>query len=274
MKNRHAIINGALVLEDEAKISISDLAIQRGYGVFDYFRTVNSEPVFLDDHLDRLYHSADKINLNIDLHRAVLKDMLQRLIEKNNLPDAGIKITLTGGYSEDGYTVAKPNLLITQTPYTFNKEDFSKGTRLVTFNHQRQMPEVKTIDYLQAICLQPFIKENYADDVLYYDQAEIRECPRANFFIVTNNDEVFTPSKNVLKGITRKKILAFAELNVKEAVINLQTLQNVKEAFITSTSKHVLPVLNIDGTNIGNGRPGEITTKIYNRLLAAKGIAG
>lgn len=274
MKNRYAIINGALVLEDEAKISISDLAIQRGYGVFDYFRTVNSEPVFLDDHLDRLYHSADKINLNIDLHRAVLKDMLQRLIEKNNLPDAGIKITLTGGYSEDGYTVAKPNLLITQTPYTFNKEDFSKGTRLVTFNHQRQMPEVKTIDYLQAICLQPFIKENYADDVLYYDQAEIRECPRANFFIVTNNDEVFTPSKNVLKGITRKKILAFAELNVKEVVINLQTLQNVKEAFITSTSKHVLPVLNIDGTNIGNGRPGEITTKIYNRLLAAKGIAG
>ena len=160
MKNRYAIINGALVLEDEAKISISDLAIQRGYGVFDYFRTVNSEPVFLDDHLDRLYHSADKINLNIDMHRAVLKDMLQRLIEKNNLPDAGIKITLTGGYSEDGYTVAKPNLLITQTPYTFNKEDFSKGTRLVTFNHQRQMPEVKTIDYLQAICLQPFIKEN------------------------------------------------------------------------------------------------------------------
>jgi len=274
MKNRYAIINGTFVLEDEAKILISDLSIQRGYGIFDYFGTINSRPVFLEDHLDRLYQSAAKINLTIDKDRAELKEMLQQLIEKNNLPDAGIKITLTGGYSEDGYTVAKPNLLISQTAYSFNKEDFHKGTRLVTYNHQRQMSEVKTIDYLQAICLQPFIKENNADDVLYYNQTDIRECPRANFFIVTNNDEVLTPSKNILKGITRKKILAFAEFNVKEAVINLHALQNIKEAFITSTTKNVLPVLKIDGNTIGNGMPGEITTKIYNRLLSVKGIAG
>jgi D-alanine transaminase/branched-chain amino acid aminotransferase len=134
------------------------------------------------------------------------------------------------------------------------------------------MPEAKTIDYLQAICLQPFIKENNADDVLYYDQTEIRECPRANFFIVTKNDAVLTPSKNVLKGITRKKILDFAELNVKETGIDLHDLENAKEAFITSTSKNVLPVLKIDGNTVGNGMPGEITAKIYNRLLAAKGI--
>lgn len=272
MKNIYAIINGTLVLETDAKILISDLSIQRGYGVFDYFRTINHQPVFLADHLDRLYQSAAKINLTIDMDRTELKEMLQQLIEKNNLPDTGIKITLTGGYSEDGYTVAKPNLLITQTAYSFDKEDFAKGTRLVTYHHQRQMPEVKTIDYLQAICLQPFIKENNADDVLYYDQTEIRECPRANFFIVTGNDEVLTPSKNVLRGITRKKILDFAEFNIKEAVIDLPTLQNAKEAFITSTSKNVLPVLKIDGNTIGNGIPGEITTKIYDRLLAIKGI--
>lgn len=273
MKTKYALINGAFVVEDDAKILISDLSIQRGYGIFDYFRTVNFQPIFIDDHLDRLYHSAAKLYLNTGLEKVELVELIQQLIHKNNLPDTGIRITLTGGYSEDGFNLAKPNLLITQTPYTFSKEDFEKGTRLVTYNHQRQMPEVKTIDYLQAICLQPFIKENNADDVLYYDQTEIRECPRANFFMVTENDEVLTPSERVLKGINRKKILGFTEFNTSEAAITLPDLEHAKEAFITSSTKNVLPVLAIDGKLIGNGKPGVISTGIYKRLLVARGLS-
>jgi len=199
-----------------------------------------------------------------------LEELIQQLIEKNNIPDSGIRITLTGGYSEDGYTPAKPNLLITQMPFTFNPGNFNKGIRLFTYQHQRQLPQVKTLDYLMAIRLQSFIKENHADDVLYYNENEICECPRSNFFIVTKKDEIITPSKNVLKGITRKKILGFPEFNVKESIIKPEDILNIKEAFISSTTKNILPVLMINGEKIGDGTPGMVTRKIYEHLFLLK----
>jgi len=262
----YAIINGALVPNENAKILISDLAIQRGYGIFDYFRTTNHQPLFLDDHLDRFYRSATEMRLANNLDREQLKTVILQLIEKNNIPDSGIRITLTGGYSEDGYLPAAPNLLITQAAFQFNAANFNTGTTLITYRHQRQLPQVKTIDYLQAIYLQPYIKENNANDVLYYQNAEITECPRANFFLVTEKNEVVTPSKNVLHGITRKRILSLTGFNIKEASVTPDHLTNAKEAFISSTTKKVLPVLKINGRQIGNGKPGEISRAIFDAL--------
>ncbi len=266
----YAVINGDFILKEEATILISDLSIQRGYGIFDYFRTVNNSPVFLEDHLDRFYRSASGMNLAATVDRDQLKEIIQQLMDKNNIPDSGIRLTLTGGYSEDGYSLATPNLLITQTPFTFNKENFNKGIRLITFDHQRQLPQVKTIDYVMAIHLQPFIKENNADDVLYHNNGAICECPRSNFFIVTKNNEVVTPAKNILEGITRKKILDFTEFDCKEADISLEDIKNAREAFVTSTTKNVLPVLLIDGSIIGNGKPGKVTAEIYEKLCGIK----
>lgn len=268
----YAVINGDFIVKDVATILISDLSIQRGYGIFDYFRTINNSPVFLEDHLDRFYHSAAEMNMDAGLSGVQLTEIIHQLMDKNNIPDSGIRITLTGGYSEDGYSLAKPNLLITQTSFIFKKENFEKGIRLVTYDYQRQLSQVKTIDYIMAIHLQPFIKENRADDVLYFHTNRICECPRSNFFIVTNNDEVITPAKDVLQGVTRKKILGFPEFNVKEADINLKDILSAKEAFVTSTTKNVLPVLEIDGKIIGNGKSGKITRDIYNRLISMKEV--
>ena len=181
----YTIINGALVPAADAKILISDLAIQRGYGIFDYFRTANYQPLFLDEHMDRFFRSAAAMRLAENLDREQLKTMIAQLTEKNNLPHSGIRITLTGGYSADGYLPAVPNLLITQAAFQFNAANFDTGTTLATYAHQRQLPEIKTIDYLHAIYLQPFIKEKNAHDVLYYQHEEITECPRSNFFLVT-----------------------------------------------------------------------------------------
>ena len=272
MNKIYSIINGDFVLKNEASILISDLSIQRGYGIFDYFRTINNQPVFLEDHLDRLFYSASEMNLNMDLDREQLKILIQQLIERNNIADSGIRITVTGGYSEDGYSLAKPNLLITQTAFAFNKEKFNTGIKLVTYEHQRQLPWIKTIDYLMAIRLQTFLKENNSDDILYHNENNITECPRCNFFIVTENEEVLTPAKNVLKGITRKKILEFSEFNVNEETITLKDIENAKEAFITSTTKNVLPVLEVNGRRICDGKPGKITTAIYNKICQLKEI--
>lgn len=270
MNSNYSIINSDFVSKDEASLLISDLSILRGYGIFDFFRTNNFKPIFLEDHLDRFYSSASKMNMDIGLTREELKNLIHRLIDRNKIPDSGIRLTLTGGYSEDGYTPVQPNLLITQSPFSYQKEKFDKGIRLMTYQHQRQLPQVKTIDYLMAIYLQPLIKRNGADDVLYFNEHEICECPRCNFFMVAENDDVITPEKNILKGITRKKILGFTEFNIKEAIIKPTELLNIKEAFITSTTKNILPVLKINGNEIGDGKPGKITRQIYEYLLSIK----
>jgi branched-chain amino acid aminotransferase len=272
MNKIYSIINGVFFAKNDAKISISDLSIQRGYGVFDFFRTVQNQPIFLEDHLDRFFYSAAEMKLEPPFNRSQIKELIYELIAKNNVPDSGIKVILTGGYSEDGFTLSRPNLIITQTAFTFNNELFDKGMSLISYEHQRQLPHVKTIDYLQAILLQSYISENHADDVLYHNQTEIGECPRSNFFLVTSDKRVLTPLKNILKGITRKKILELTGFNIEESILKLDDLNDAQEAFITSTTKNIVPVLKIDGKAIGNGRPGKITTEIYRQIFKLKEI--
>lgn len=263
------MINDDLVPEGKASLLVSDLAIQRGYGVFDFFKTIDHRPIFLDAHLDRFFYSARQLRLEMGKNREELKSLIRTLQQKNGVPDSGIRLTLTGGYSGDGYALAKPNLVITQRPLQMpSGETFQKGVRLVTYPHQRQMPDTKTIDYLMAIWLQPFIREKGADDVLYHRDRIIAECPRSNFFIVTAEEKIVTPSRNILKGIIRMKTLELAgsQFKTEERDIGLEEIRTAKEAFITSTSKHVLPVFQIDDILIGKGRPGKVSEWLSREL--------
>lgn len=272
MNDKFVLINDTLVPEHEASISISDLSIQRGYGIFDFFKTLASEPVFLDDHLDRFYYSAAQMKLPVSRSRQDLKDLLYCLIRKNDIPQSGIRITLTGGYSADGFNIAEPNLIVTQQPFQINKEQTERGISLITYDYQRQFSDAKTLDYLKAIWLQPVIREQKADDVLYHDSGYLRECPRANFFMVTADERILTAGSGILKGITRKHVLKVSgKLYVTEETdISLDELKNSREAFITSTTKNILPVIQIDGKVLGDGRPGKITQTLsneYNTLI-------
>lgn len=273
MKN-YAFINDRQVLREEATLGINDLALLRGYGIFDFFKTINGAPVWLEDHLDRFYFSASEMNLKVPYQRDQLRSIIDELMRKNQLPDSGIRITLTGGYSEDGYTPGNPNLVITQTPFTYDPAGFLKGTTLVTFEHQRQVSHVKTIDYLQAIRLQPFMRQQGAQDVLYFWQDEVLECPRANFFLVNAKQEIITPSRNILEGITRRRLLAMEEVRAVASILLREELLDAKEAFITSTTRLVCPVLSIDGQVIGNGRPGEVTRGVWERMMKLQGVMG
>ncbi len=269
MNSKYAIINGELLPEASAFIQVADLSIQRGYGVFEFFVTNQSVPVFLTDHLNRLYYSAGEMHLDMGYSKERLIELITKLTNANQIADSGIRITITGGYSEDGYSIGKPNLIITQNALTINKS-MNKGIHLVTYNHLRQLPAIKTINYLQAIYLQPFIKKSQADDVLYYHDEILSECPRANLFIVTHNNDIITPSNNILKGITRSKILSFNNFNCIEADITRAEMYAAKEVFITSTTKNILPVLQIDGKIIGDGLPGKITAQLFAQLVSCK----
>ena len=260
MNELFAFVRNDFVPASQASLLISDLSIQRGYGVFDFFKTLDRTPVFLNDHLDRFFHSADRLRLAVGKTREELRAILSTLQEKNGLPDCGTKLILTGGYSPDGYSLEKPNLVISQQPLPGPiSGTMQKPIRLITYPHQRQLPDAKTIDYLMSIWLQPTIRAAGADDVLYYQNGIISECPRSNFFIVTAEDTLVTPARHILQGVIRSKVLELArrQFKTEQRDIRLEELYTAKEAFITSTTKHILPVVQVDDKIIGAGQPHE-----------------
>jgi len=265
-------VNDSLIPSDTAYLNISDLAIQRGYGIFDFFKTIDGKPVFLEDHLDRLLRSAVLMRLEPKQSRSEIKSKILSLIESNNLNDSGIKVILTGGFSPDGFNIAEPNLIISQQAFQIPRAMSETGISILTHEYQRQFSNAKTLDYLQAIWLQPILKEKKADDVLYYSDGLIRECPRANIFIVTKDQKVLTPESGMLKGVTRKHVLEISSGKyVTEARdISFGELRNAGEVFITSTTKNILPVVQVDGYVIGDGNPGEVSRTLaqeYNRII-------
>jgi len=271
--SKYIIVNDDFLPAAAASVLITDLAIQRGYGIFDFFKTIDGQLLFIDDHLDRFFHSAAEMHLPIHKSRAELEAMLLTLMEKNGMTDSGIRITLTGGYSPDGYTLAEPNMIIAQSAFT-NPEFNSKGIKLMTHEHQRQLSHVKTLDYLMAIRLQPLLKQQGADDILYHYNGIVKECPRANFFIVTKDNEVLTTANGILKGVVRKQLLKMSNsgFSISEKDISLEDLRQCKEAFITSSTKNILPVTAIDGQIIGDGAAGEVTTALaekFQEVIAA-----
>jgi branched-chain amino acid aminotransferase len=268
MSAKYVSINNELFLEADAKISYSDLAIQRGYGIFDYLKIIDDKPIFIEDHLNRFFNSAREMYLEVALSSDELKKAIIELKDKNNAATCGVKLLLTGGCSEDGYAMGSPNLIIATYPLNMQQEnEFENGMKLATYNHQRQLPFIKTIDYLQAVRLHPFMKEHNVDDVLYHNNGSVTECPRANFFIVTDK-EIITQKDNILKGITRSKILNFKidGYTVIEKDFNIDDLATAKEAFISSTTKYAYPVSAIDGRLIGDGKIGPVTKQVKDLL--------
>jgi D-alanine transaminase/branched-chain amino acid aminotransferase len=122
-----------------------------------------------------------------------------------------------------------------------------------------------------AIHLQPWMKSQGADDILYYTNDSISECPRSNIFMVTQDNIIVTPAHNMLKGITRKNIIALAAANnipLEQRDISLSEMKKAKEVFITSSTKRIIPVHRLDDQNFSLEGANSMSTQIFNHLLA------
>ena len=261
--------NNRFLQNDEAMLHISDLSIQRGYATFDFFRTVDGIPLFLQDHLDRFYASAKAMHLNIKQTREEVAGIIIELIKQTGVQEAGIRLMLTGGYSPDSFEPAEPNLIIICNPIKmFDVADFEKGFSVITHEYQRDLPLIKSTNYLFAVWLQPELKKQQADEVLYFNNNIITEFPRGNVFIVSSG-KFITPEKNVLLGVTRKNILKIAAniLPVEERDITVKELMQANEVFLCSTTKRIVPVIKINNSPVGNGVPGEFTKLLYQNFL-------
>jgi branched-chain amino acid aminotransferase len=266
----YSFFNNEFLPADKTFIHVSDLATQRGYGIFDFFKVVNGRLLFIEDYLDRFYRSAENMRLLISLSREELKKIMEELIAKNGQSDCGIKMILTGGYSPDGYEIGSPNLMITQHKLTMPSPDIlESGVKIITHEYVRDIPQVKTINYLMGIWLQRAVKDQRAYDVLYHMNGQVSEFPRCNIFIVRKDGMVVTPANRVLHGITRKNILSMSgnKFTIREGEVTLKEVLAAHEIFLTSTTKRIIPIVQVDHTVIGNGKPGSVTLALLQDLI-------
>src|SRR3989440_9351633 len=264
-------INGRWLPPHEGTISINDVAVLRGYSAFESLRTYNRRPFHLDGHLTRLYRSAELIELEIPWSREHITAIVQEIIARNVYKHATIRLLVTGGETEDSILpVGKPTLAVLISPLgERDMERFAQGYKLITTSLQRIAPEAKTTSYLAAIRALKEAKRRHAADALFInEQGHVLEATRSNFFIF-RGDTLITPYSGVLIGITRNVVLALAQdrFSIEERPILLGELAYAEEAFITSSSKEIVPVVQIDDLVIGDGRPGKRTYELEQRFI-------
>ena len=264
-------VGGRWVHPHEATISINDVAVLRGYSAFEALRTYHQRPFHLDEHLTRLYRSAELIELEIPWTREYIAAIINEVIRRNNYKHAAIRILVTGGESEDSILpIGKPLLavLISQLPER-DMQRFAQGYKLITTAFQRTAPEAKTTNYLVAIrALKEAARRNATEALFVNKQDHVLEATRSNFFIF-RGDTLVTPGKGILMGITRNVVLKLARgrFHIEERPILLEELAQADEAFITSSSKEIMPVVQIDDVTIGKGESGPRTYELEQRFV-------
>ena len=263
--------NGQWVHPQEASLSVNDIAVLRGYSVFESLRTYDRRPFHLDEHLTRLFHSAEIIELKIPWPRDYIKEVVDEIIARNAYRHAALRLLVTGGESEDGILPSgPPKLIVMITPLgERDMERFARGYKLITSSLQRVSPEAKTTNYIAAVRALKEAELRGANDALFVNElGHVLESTRSNFFIFLG-DTLVTPRKGVLIGITRNVVLELARgrFAIQERPILVTELLAADEAFVTSSSREITPVVQVDERVIADGKPGPRTYELERRFI-------
>ncbi len=249
-----------------ASVSIFDLSIHRAYGIFDYFKMLHGYNPYLDLYLDRLYRSLTLANLTINLTGEEVKMILQELLIANEVTDCGIKIIVSAGASSNGYERESAPLVI-MIPFALplsQNSDVPFSSALVDLEYMRDIPEIKTTNYMYPGIHSSLLKKYDAIDFLFHDGQYFYESSRCNVFIVKNGT-ISTPGKKILEGITRARVIGCRHQGFDIQTpdrIKLEDLYAADEVFITSTTKTIVPIVRIGDKKIDNGHIGEITRNL------------
>jgi branched-chain amino acid aminotransferase len=262
-------VDGEFVPADQAVIPVDDLALLRGIGVFDLLRTYDGKPYFLDAHIDRLETSAQKIGITLPWSHDDIANVVAQTLAQNDIPEANIRIVVTGGSSTDFMTPSgKPRLLVLVSPVPRLPDHwYTEGVKIISWEVERPIPGAKSIDYISASLALKKASAEGAVEALYIDRNGLAlECTTSNIFAFVD-DKLVTPGRGILAGVTRKVVLSLAEglfvTDIRD--ISRTELLVADEVFITGTSKGLVPVVQVDGSIIADGRPGRRTQ----RLMAA-----
>lgn len=260
-------IDGEFVTEDRAVISAKDLAVLRGFGVFDFLITYNRRPFYPEDHVQRLKNSAEKIGLQLNHTADEICEVVNETVRRNSHhTESNIRIVYTGGVSSDGVTPeGNGKLLVMVTPkLELPASWYTDGAKIITLNIERFIPEAKSTNYLSAVwALQEAHRQGGIEAVYVDRNRRLLEGTTTNIFFF-KKDKLVTPNSDILPGITRSVVLNLVNdrFDVELRDVDKKEVDSMEEVFITASNKEIVPVVTIDDTRVGDGKPGERTRRI------------
>ena len=286
--SRNIYLNGEIVPEDEAKVSVFDHGYLYGDGIFEGIRAYNGRVFMMDEHIDRLYQSAKTIMLDIPLNKEEMEEAILETIRANELEDAYIRVVVSRGVGDLGLDPRKcPKatiVIIASAIQLYPEELYETGLKVITVPTRRNGPEmvnprIKSLNYLNNIMAR--IEANLADApeaIMLNSDGYVAECTGDNIFII-EGETLYTPPKyaGILKGTKREVVLEIAEelgLEVREELFTRHDLFNADECFLSGTAAEVIPVVEVDGRSIGDGQVGSKTTELIKRFREIAGSTG
>lgn len=277
----YVYLNGEFVSSADAKISVFDQGFLYGDGIFESFRSVNGRLYQFTQHYQRLLQSAQALRYPLIFSQQDLENILLELHQKNGLRDAYFRITITRGRGDVGFQRKIDNdltcLVVGREFQGFDPSFYEQGIHLRVAETRRNAPEainpkIKSISNLNSLLGKLEAKAAGAFEVIMLNNRDhICEGSASNIFW-TKDRWVFTPdaSTGLLEGVTRSTIIRLCEnrldLRVIAGEFKLQDLKFADEAFITSTSLEVMPVVRVDDFTINHGQVGPIARHLHEEL--------
>jgi branched-chain amino acid aminotransferase len=257
-------LDGDFKDETDAVISIQDLSVLRGYGVFDYLRTYNKKPFRIDSHIKRFKRSAELTLLNFPWSDDEIKSIVNETLSRNDFPDSNVRLMITGGESLDSLTPGDDSKLVVLVTDLKPQpaEWYVDGVKIITSKTERYLPEAKSTNYLNAIIVLRDAKKRDAIESIYVDRNNrVLEGTTSNLFFVKGH-KIVTAGDGILSGVTREVILeSYKGFEIEVRDVLYDELCDMDEAFLTSSNKEVVPVIQIDEIVISDG-PGKITLDV------------
>ncbi len=269
-------LDGNLVDQSEAKISVFDHGLLYGDGVFEGIRFYNGRVFRLEEHIRRLFDSARAIVLNMPWTQEEVCKATCETVAANGLKDGYIRLVVTRGAGELGlnpYLCPKASMfIIASTIQLYPKEHYENGLAIITCATRRPapaalMPQVKSLNYLNNVMAKvEAIQANALEAVMLNEQGYVAECTGDNLFLVKDG-RILTPliSDGALDGITRAVIFELAAklgIQVIERSLTRYDIFTADECFLTGTAAEVIPVVQLDRRPIGTGKPGVTTRRL------------
>ncbi|MDR2772102.1 MAG: branched-chain-amino-acid transaminase [Elusimicrobiota bacterium] len=268
-------INGSLVSQEEAKLSVFDHGVLYGDGIFEGIRAYNSRVFRLTEHLDRLWDSAKAIDLTIPISKKEMERAVIDTVLANNLNDAYIRLIVTRGIGDLGLDprncIAPPSIVIIADAIELYPQDmYEKGLEVITASTRRirsdsLSPNIKSLNYLNNILAKmEAVKAGLVEAIMLNGNGYVVECTGDNIFIIKHGILKTPPvSAGALEGITRNAVIELAKnrfsIPVREELFTMYDVYTADECFLTGTAAEVIPVVCADSRQIADGKPGKTT---------------
>lgn len=290
MSNQWIFLDSEFVRKENAMISVYDHGFLYGDGVFEGIRVYSGNIFKLTEHIKRLYESAHSIMLHIPFSKEDLTEVIAETIRKNQLQDAYIRVVVSRGVGNLGLdpgNCAKSRLIVIAEALTlFPKELYIRGLKVGSVPSRRNRPDVlspqiKSLNYLNNILVRLEANQAGFDEaIMLNDQGYVTEGSADNIFIIKDGI-IKTPPVylGALEGITRNAIMELAERNgytVMETPFTRHDVYIADEVFLTGTAVEVISVVEVDGRQVNDGKPGKVTNHLlgeFRKAVLTDGVA-